>query len=399
MPAPDERDPHYSWQLIERNPVPESQKKHDLSRDAEVEVLCTEEGLGIEIVQAPLTSEEREEVAALPHVRRVTEGGYAQAYVEPPEGTRAEDNVTSGLKLAGVPEVWAEGITGSGATVAVLDTGLDSSYHDYFREVRGRSFISGESWEQDESSGHGSHVAGTAAANAEVNSRRIGAAPDASVLAGKVLSDSGSGSYAAIIKGITWAVSESAQVINLSLGGPGGEDAADHPLSLAVDSAYRKGAVVCVAAGNGQQGTEEYMADRSTPAAAREAVTVAAVDANGRIAPFSNHGRAVDVAAVGVEVPSLGGVLSGTSMASPHVGGIAALLCGAGYSAPEVRQSILSGARDTALPVHVEGHGIARAPEALRRLGGEPDAEERYAFFAECLQRCWNEWREKSRSK
>lgn len=384
MSAPDTQ-PGYAWHLVIRTEVPDSDRDDTLSRDSEVERLSSADVLGIEVLQAPMTREEAAEKSRLPG-RRIVEGGYVEAY-----------SVTPGLAMHEVQKVTnpstGRRLRGLNVNVAVLDTGLDSRYLPGFSQYMGESFVAGERWDSDPN-GHGSHVAGTIAHSTTYAGLTIGIAPRAQVLAYKVLSDSGSGSYAAIIKALELAVQRGADAINLSLGGPGDKD---HPLSLAVDAAARS-AVVCVAAGNEQRGSSTYLADSSTPASARDAVTVGAVDSARKRAAFSNIGESVDIAAHGVNVPSLGGSMSGTSMASPHVAGVAALLMESGRTPQQVKQALLSGAVNTSLSVVEEGYGVLDAPGALERLTGTPRTSKGLAaHMSACMKQCWRSWRQREK--
>jgi thermitase len=144
----------------------------------------------------------------------------------------------------------------------------------------------------------------------------------------KVLGDDGSGYYSWVVKGIIWAADHGARVINLSLGGPEGSGT----LQNAINYAWNKGCVVVAAAGNDGSGSPSY------PAFYDNCIAVAATDSNDAKASFSNHGFWVDVAAPGVDIystlpnhknqigPRNYGTLSGTSMAAPHVAGVAALV-------------------------------------------------------------------------
>lgn len=363
----------YRWYIVEKaKELAPEQKYHGLSRDAEYETIATEGGLGYAAGVVPMTERERELVESLPHVVAVREGGYCSVPPEPDEEMATISGIEA-LEIHRVPELWEMGFEGEGVKVAVLDTGLDGAHRDGIFEGRAgrvKSFVQGENW-KDRRSGHGTHCAGVVCAAG----RDYGAAPAATLLVGKVLGDAGSGSFSGIIKGLEWATRQGAKVISMSLGGPGGPDS---PVSRAVDAAFRKGVVVVCAAGNEQRGSDRYEADFSSPGSAKDGVCVGAVDMADNIADFSNAGRTVDIAAIGVNVRSLGlggtfdRYMSGTSMACPHVAGVAALLVGAfpNKSADEIRKALCAGARDTGLPPHREGYGILDALAAYRKLGG-----------------------------
>jgi subtilisin family serine protease len=239
------------------------------------------------------------------------------------------------------PEAWAAGFDGSGATVAVLDTGYDPTHPDLAGPVTGSANFSSESSTVD-GNGHGTHVASTiAGTGAASGGLHGGVAPGAHLLIGKVLDDSGSGEDSWVLAGMQWAVAEGADVVNMSLGG----DVSDgtDPLSRAIDdlSASSETLFVVAAGNNGGESTV------TAPGAADAALTVGAVDGGDSVAWFSSRGpragdRAVkpDVVAPGVGIvaaraagTSLGNPvddrytsLDGTSMATPHVAGVAAIL-------------------------------------------------------------------------
>ena len=198
-------------------------------------------------------------------------------------------------------------------TVAVLDTGVDSS-HPFLagRVTNGWNFINNNSNPYD-GHGHGTHVAGTIAESTLSN---------VNIMPVKVLGDNGSGSMAGITAGIRYAADNGADVINMSLGGPGvSQDARN-----AIQYANSKNTVVVVAAGNDNADAGGY-----SPAYVPEAITVAANDRNGQRANFSNFGSVLDISAPGVEINSSipGGrydTWSGTSMAAPHVAAAVALM-------------------------------------------------------------------------
>ncbi|WP_017542244.1 S8 family peptidase [Nocardiopsis prasina] len=203
---------------------------------------------------------------------------------------------------------------GSGTSVYIIDTGIDDSHPDFGgRAEVGFDATGGDGGDRQ---GHGTHVAGTVGADG------YGVAPGASLYGVKVLGDDGSGTYDDVIAGIEW-VAENADanaVANLSLGGPASQ-AVDDAVNALADS----GVFVAVAAGN-----EGQDAGNVSPGGAEGVVSVGASDDSDATASFSNHGPSVDIYAPGVDVESTipgGGTdsYSGTSMASPHVAGAAAL--------------------------------------------------------------------------
>lgn len=214
--------------------------------------------------------------------------------------------------------------------VAIVDTGIDLDHEDLKDKIVDSKNCTNIS-DTDDHYGHGTHVAGIVAA-ATNNSLGVGGLGyDTSLINAKGLSDRGSGYYSWIANCIVWAADNGANVINMSLGGTGKSQA----LEDAVNYAFDKGVVLVAAAGNSGNLTRYY------PAAYRNVIAVAATDANDNRASFSNWGRWVDVAAPGVNIYSTFpnhnnafnifnyGSASGTSMATPHVAGLAALLFGA----------------------------------------------------------------------
>ncbi|GGP78589.1 S8 family peptidase [Saccharothrix coeruleofusca] len=278
----------------------------------------------------------------------------------------------------GAPSAWRAGHTGKGATVAVLDTGVDTTHPDLAGAVvRERDFTGSASGPTDRY-GHGTHVASIIAGR---HDRYTGVAPGAALLNGKVLPDSGFGLESAIIAGMEWAVAEGADVVNMSLGNATASDGAD-PVSRAVNRlTERTGTLFVVAAGN----TGDLV---GSPAAADAALTVGAVDERDALADFSSRGPRLaddgikpDITAPGVDVvaarasgSSLGQPVgdrhtrvSGTSMAAPHVAGAAAILAARypHWRAEDVKAALTGSAKaDPALSVFEQGAGrvdLARA--------------------------------------
>ncbi|MBC6449542.1 S8 family peptidase [Actinokineospora xionganensis] len=213
-------------------------------------------------------------------------------------------------------------------TAFVIDTGVDADHETFEgRVVGGFDAIDGDT-APDDLNGHGTHVAGT------IGGREFGVAKGIKIVPVRVLDEDGDGSTAGVIAGIEWVVNnlDGPSVANLSLGGP-----SDDALDEAVRGAIRAGVSFAVAAGN-----EAEDAGETSPARVAEAITVAASDAADNQAVFSNFGPAVDLYAPGVDITSsfLDGeiaTLSGTSMATPHVTGAAALILAADPQASPAR--------------------------------------------------------------
>jgi subtilisin len=212
---------------------------------------------------------------------------------------------------------------GTGVAVAVIDTGIDLTHPDLAHAVAGANFIhQGQSPNDD--NGHGTHVAGIIAA-ANNNFGYVGVAPDATVVAVKVLDSTGAGTLSGVIAGINWVSANHTafhiKVANLSLGAPGFSQA----LYNAIQGATSAGVTFVVAAGNSHANAAGF-----SPSGFDNVITVSALNPNNTFASYSNYGNVIDLIAPGTNIPSLYknhgyATLSGTSMASPHVAGSAAL--------------------------------------------------------------------------
>ncbi|TQJ74674.1 S8 family peptidase [Streptomyces sp. SLBN-31] len=246
-----------------------------------------------------------------------------------------------GVAQIGAPAAWAAGYDGKGVKVAVLDTGVDTTHPDLASAVKASKNFTGTG-STDDMAGHGTHVAATlAGSGARSGGRYKGVAPGAGILNAKVLNDSGEGSDSSVIAGLEWAAGQGAKVANLSLGQEDtpGED----PVEAAVNALSKSTGMLTVAAA-GNEGPDAGTVD--SPGAAESALTVGAVDGEDRLADFSSTGPTADSAlkpdltAPGVDIvsakaahghmgdPAADGYvsMSGTSMATPHVAGAAAIL-------------------------------------------------------------------------
>jgi serine protease len=286
-------------------------------------------------------------------------------------------------------EVWKKA-DGSGVTVAVIDTGVGKSLADLdpARLVKGYNFVA-RNEDFDDDHGHGSHVAGTIAQDTDNGIGVAGIAPKAKIMPLKVLSQGGSGSTLDIAEAIVYAADNGAQIINMSLGGGGYTKV----LKDACDYAHRKGVIVIAAAGNEGDAASAYPGRYST------VLSVAAADERDGLAPYSNYGEGVDLIAPGGDTSGSmrGGILQnapsflgdrhphevagsaffyyfqGTSMAAPHVAGIAALLYQRGVRTPDEMKDLLLA---TAQP-GPQGLPYINPLAALERAGSAREAPRR----------------------
>jgi serine protease len=301
------------------------------------------------------------------------------------------------MRQIGMPQAWKLA-DGNGVVVAVLDTGVGYENYDKFHllpDLEGVTFVKPYNFVANnkhagDDHGHGSHVTGTIAQVTNNGIGVTGVARNVKIMPLKVLSGSGSGSVAGIADAIRYAADNGAKVINMSLGGA----FPSRVLKKAVEYAHAKGVTVVCAAGNESRGKVGY------PAAYPGAIAVAATQYDEATTFYSNYGKDIDVAAPGgnTRVDQNGdgmpdGVLQntivigdptkddyfgymGTSMASPHVAGVAALIVGEGVTDPDMVEKIL---KDTARKPHDQqqystdkyGAGIIDAPAAVLKARSE----------------------------
>ncbi len=269
----------------------------------------------------------------------------------------AAPSVPWGIARVQAPQAWSVS-KGQGVKVCVIDTGIDRTHPDLKANIKGGWNAVAKSADFNDDNGHGSHVSGTIAAVGDATGV-IGVAPKAGLYGVKVLDANGSGTFDDVIAGMQWAVDHHMQVASMSLGASQGNQA----LADMVKAMHDAGVTLIAAAGN-SGGAVGY------PAAYPGAIAVAASDSNDQLADFSSRGPQVAVIAPGVDVYSTykgGGyeTLSGTSMATPHVSGLAALFVAThpGATPDQVRAGLEAAA--TKLPgVPAEGQG-AGLPSAV----------------------------------
>ncbi|MFU8850183.1 S8 family peptidase [Micromonospora sp. SL1-18] len=285
------------------------------------------------------------------------------------------------VPLIGAPAAWSAGFDGTGVRVAVLDTGIDATHPDLAGKISVRqNFTEGEEDDRDRV-GHGTHVASTiAGSGAGSGGKYRGAAPGASLLDGKVCVQFGC-LESWIVAGMQWAAESGASVVNMSLGGPNSPEV--DPLEQAVNSlTAQHGTLFVIAAGN--DGADDTV---SSPATAEAALAVAAFTKSDELAEFSSRGPSADgwavkpeIAAPGVDIVAARGKdgflgepgqlympLSGTSMATPHVAGAAALLSQAHpkWTPAQLKATLMASAKPSSdVGVFAQGAGrvdVARA--------------------------------------
>ncbi|MFB5664166.1 S8 family peptidase [Alteribacillus sp. HJP-4] len=274
-----------------------------------------------------------------------------------------DQEVPWGVSSLHGPEIHSNGTTGDGVKVGILDTGIDGGHED-LNVAGGESFVPGESDPATDGNGHGTHVAGTVAA-VDNDSGVLGMAHAAELYAVKVLDSQGSGSLSSIAQGIEWSIDNDMDVINMSLGGTMGSQA----LEEASNNAYNAGVTVIAAAGN--SGSLGFINTINYPAKYESVMAVGAVDESDSRASFSSVGNELEVMAPGVDILSTKPGNSyepfdGTSMASPHAAGAAALLLhdDPGMTNSEVRERL----NETAEPLgdsFYYGNGLIDVEAAL----------------------------------
>jgi thermitase len=324
-------------------------------------------GLGVQLVTVP-KGQAKEKAKAYSSNARVAyaEPDFVAQVVGGPDDPGFGNQW--GMVKIEAAQAWEITTGSSNINIAILDTGVDLDHPDLADKLISNINFS-NSGTMDDVYGHGTHVAGIAAAITDNGVGVVGLGYTSTIMNVKVLSDMGAGLYSWIASGIIWAADNGAEIINMSLGGPSSSSA----LEDAIDYAWNKGVVVVAAAGNNGDTTPMY------PAYYTNCIAVAATNSNDGRASWSNYGDWVDVAAPGVSIYSTlknnsYGYMSGTSMASPHVAGLAALVFtavsdvnGNGKLNDEVRSRIEATCDD----IGISGIGYGRI-NAAEAVGGGP---------------------------
>ncbi len=291
------------------------------------------------------------------------------------------------LDQIGMPEAWTRN-RGAGAVVAVIDTGVAYRSEGRFTQApdlanthftEGYDFVRNDPYPDDEH-GHGTHVSGTIAQSTNNGVGVAGVAPEATIMPLKVLDASGRGGWGGIAAAIRYAADHGANVINMSLGG----GMSSRAVQRAIDYAHEKGVLIVAAAGNSSRSKVDY------PARHDHVVSVGAVRFDRTLTFYSSYGTGLDVVAPGgdlrvdqnqdgmpdgvVQNTLVGGDPSkfdylawqGTSMASPHVAGVGALLYAAGIHDPDTAERMLEQSADDLGDARRYGSGLVQANNALR---------------------------------
>lgn len=277
-----------------------------------------------------------------------------------------------GINRIGSRLVNAIGDTGKGIRISILDTGIDKDHEDLSKNFKGGYNFIDNNTDLKDLNGHGTHVAGIIAAE-DNDIGVIGVAPDAHIYSVKVLDYAATGTASDMVAGIEWSLENNMQIVNMSLGA----DKDSISFGRAVENAYNSGVLLVAAAGNngniiGKGDNIDY------PSKYDSVISVGAIDINDKRATFSSTGPSLEVSAPGVDILSTlpgnkYGILEGTSMASPHVSGVAALVMSNNPDMinTEIRIKLQITAQDIAKGISFSqaknwfGYGLVDAPKAV----------------------------------
>lgn len=286
-------------------------------------------------------------------------------------------------KQVGAPAAWQAGLNGRGVSVAVVDTGIDAEHPDVAGKITAAENFSDEPDVVDRH-GHGTHVASIIAGTGQASAGRYqGVAPAADIIVAKVFNAAGEADTSQVMAGIEWAARSGAKIVNLSLGGAV-TDGTDELSTLVDQLSADTGALFVVAAGNNGPAGRSV----TSPGAATSALTVGAVDRQNRQAPFSSTGPRIGDAHAKPEInaPGVGVVAaraaetgmgaplddrytaaSGTSMATPHVAGAAALLAQQHpeWNGETLKNALVTSATDVGMPWYEQGAGRLDVTRAI----------------------------------
>lgn len=324
------RDESYATDriLVKFKPGISERVRQDIHRAHGASVVGELKGIGVQILKVPNSKVMEKVLAYRAHGSvEYAEPDYIATANEVPNDPSF--NQQWGMTQIDAPEAWSATTGSSSVKIAILDTGIDIHHPDLDGKITSSDMHNyTDSPTADDLYGHGTHVAGIAAAETNNDVGVAGVGYNCSLASYKVLNDTGSGAYSWIAEGIMAAADDGVAVINMSLG----SKFASSTLQSAVNYAWNKGVVIVASAGNAGNSRPSY------PAYYTNCIAVAATDSLDAKASFSNYGSWVDVAAPGVDIystmPSEGseigltnyGLLSGTSMSAPHVTGLAALV-------------------------------------------------------------------------
>jgi serine protease len=375
------------------------QKANTALADLGATLISTNAQIGIQQLRIPADKTVEEMVAAFssrPDVEYAEPNYIAHEFMTPNDPYYSYQ---WHFPLINMPAAWDQSTGIPGVVVAVIDCGVAyENYGVYYQApdlagttfVPGYDFVNNDSHPNDDCA-HGTHVCGTIAQTTNNSLGVAGIAFHCSIMPVKVLDAAGNGTYTAIVNGITFAADNGAEVINMSLGGPSGSTA----LQNAVIYAYNKGVTIVCAAGNAGSSAPQY------PAAYTQCISVSAIRYDKTYPSYSSYGSTIDICAPGgdLSVDQNGdgygdGVLQqthdgvnygtfgyyfydGTSMASPHVAGVAALLISkaGGSMTPDAVRAALQNTAEDLGPAGWDqhyGYGLVNANAALLTVGNNP---------------------------